>query len=405
MSEPRAMSIYANLFTYRPRPSRKPLEDFLSEALADLLNRLTYAEHMAFVTDVLLEGEARRDWSAFMEGRHRSLLRWATQVSIRSGQGTVFMDLLLRVGDHEVLVVESKVHAGYQMHGSDGPPAEAGPRGGEVNQMKTYGRWLGEQCRTRVPDAGQPWPGALVLLTHRTDPPAGFEAGRYGVGHVGVCRWRQVQRWAEALPTKAGDADRSDGSVPVLAAELAKFLDEQGMGADLMTADRLSGAAMHFVEAEKVRRAVDAMQERLGHSLLEVQAGRVWRADFAPRDGIVWAWSWLNEPRGAKWYFGWGVRYPELTRKWERHEPPLPSVPHLFLAFVSEGKDLPRAALASITLPDGWVAVGPNQLMVGTPLEDFVQDGDSAAERMGDWVAEHIRDFRTTLEALVQAAA
>ncbi len=245
MGKGRPMSIYANLFTYRPRPSRKPLEDFLSEALADLLNRLTYDKHVAFVTDVLLEGEARRDRSSFMGGRHQAEFLWATQVGMRSGQGTVFMDLLLRIDDQEVLVVESKVHAGYQMHMLDGPPSVAEPDGGQVNQMETYGKWLGERCRARVPAEGRAWPGALVLLTHRTDPPVGFEAGRYGVGHVGVCRWRQVQRWAGALPMRTCDAGRGDGSVPVLAAELAAFLREQGMGADLMTADGLSGAAMH----------------------------------------------------------------------------------------------------------------------------------------------------------------
>lgn len=399
MGEPRPMSIYANLFTYRPRPSRKPLEDFLSEALADLLNRLTYDEHVAFVTDVLLDGQARRDWSSFMEGRHRAKLLWTTQVSMSRGQGTVFMDMLLLVDDQEMLVIESKVHAGYQMHAPEEPAVEAEAQDEEVNQMETYGRWLGQRCLARMPTKGQAWPGALVLLTHRTGPPIGFEAGRYGVGHVGVCRWREVQVWAKALPTMAG------GVAGSLAAEFAEFLDGQGMGADLMTVDGLSNAATHFVEAEKARRSVDAMQERLGHDLSQVHAGRVSGAAFSPRDGVVWAWSYLSKPRRARWYFGWGVRYPELTRKWERHEPPLPSAPHLFLSFVAEGKDLPRAALAAIKLPDGWVAVGPNQLVGGALLSDFVQDGDGASERMGDWVAEHIQDFRTTLEALVQAAA
>lgn len=399
------MSIYTNLFNYRPRPSRKPLEDYLSAALADLLNRLSCVEHMAFITDVLLEGEASRAWSSLMEGRHPPKLRWTTHVSMSKGQGTVFMDMLLRVDDQEALVVESKVHAGYQTHASEEPSLEAEPTNGEVNQMETYGRWLGERCRARLPTNGQAWPGALVLLTHRTGPPAGFDAGRYGIGHVGVCRWRQVRRWAGALSTRAGSVAGQDDVARSLAAEFATFLDEQEMGADLMTVDGLSGAATHFAEAEKARQAVDAMQERLGQTLSQVRAGRVWRAAFSPRDGVVWAWSYLSEPRGAKLYFGWGIRYPELTRKWERHEPPLPSVPHLFLAFVDEGKDLLPAAWASITLPDGWVAVGPTQLIVGAPLSDFAQYGDSASERMGDWVAKHIQDFGTTLATLVQAAA
>ena len=37
-------SLYRRLFTYRERDNRSPLEGFLTEALADLLNRLPQVE-------------------------------------------------------------------------------------------------------------------------------------------------------------------------------------------------------------------------------------------------------------------------------------------------------------------------------------------------------------------------
>ena len=269
------------------------------------------------------------------------------------GQGTAFMDLLLLVGDQEVLVVESKVHAGYRMRIPDEELAEAEPSVGEVNRMVTYGRWLGGRCRARTPVEGRTWPGALVLLTHRTDPPAGFEAGRYGVGHLGVCRWRQVQGWAETCHRRQATWPGRTARFPRLATEFAGFLKEQGMGADLMTADGLSGAAVHFVAAEKARRSVEVMHQRLRDPLSQVRGGKVSSvtlAEIRHRLGVV------PPPRasGSEVVLGCGASaYPELAPERSRHHPPLPSVPHVFVMLDSDGDGLPRAALASVTLPDG----------------------------------------------------
>ena len=49
-------SLYARLFRYVPRDGRTLLENFLTEALADIANRLPPADHTDFVGTVLMAG-------------------------------------------------------------------------------------------------------------------------------------------------------------------------------------------------------------------------------------------------------------------------------------------------------------------------------------------------------------
>ncbi len=81
-------SLYGRLFTYRERPHRSPLEDFLTEALADLLNRMPTSEMVEFVSKFFLPGDdplasaARKAWQELVKTCSSEGWQWATRSSI-----------------------------------------------------------------------------------------------------------------------------------------------------------------------------------------------------------------------------------------------------------------------------------------------------------------------------------
>ena len=200
-------SLYSSLFTYRPRLGRAPLEDFLSAALADLLNRLPPDTHARFVGDVLLPEAAQAAWSDFAMAAPLRNMQWETQVRIAGGNG--IMDMVLSVDGLPAVVVENKVGAVVRAHaapessgGTEGEGADEddmpAPDTADGNQLRTYGKWLACQC------AASRWPGALVLLTHVSPAPADYGSSDYGVPLLGVCRWRRVRTWAREVAGYGG---------------------------------------------------------------------------------------------------------------------------------------------------------------------------------------------------------
>src|SRR5271166_3894730 len=76
------MSLYANLFRYREGRDRKPLENFLSEALKDLLNRLSKNEATEVIFDVLLNERRRTEGPAAARSLNSLKIRLASSSSL-----------------------------------------------------------------------------------------------------------------------------------------------------------------------------------------------------------------------------------------------------------------------------------------------------------------------------------
>jgi len=176
-------SHYRRLHRYQQSASRSPLEDFATEALADLLERMPREIVVDLVGELFMSaGRPRADWRVL--GTRAKTLSWTTQHPVRSGDASYRADLVLEADSRPILVVEMKIHAALQHHvGRDDTDQEISIK---RNQLQTYGRWIaGVQ-----PDAT--WPGAIALLTLGTKPPDDFEqSGENGYG----TRWRQTVRW------------------------------------------------------------------------------------------------------------------------------------------------------------------------------------------------------------------
>ena len=401
------MSIYASLFRYRPRLNRQPLEDFLSAALADLLNRLPRNEHVAFISDVLLAGPnceaGRRAWSAFTGTKPDAELKWVTQRRIRHDAFGI-LDMLLLVDGREAIVVENKIAAPVRPHGSTTQSAELEPHGvakppvvADANQLRTYGKWLAKQC------AQERWPGALVLLTHFSVAPADFGVTSYGVPYADVCKWRRVWEWACRSPPEETklpvSADKSHWNV--LRLELASFLEGENMSSELMTSHDLAAVEVFVGAADRITNTfkhigdiIQPFREKFGGN----RNGNFYNG----KEAIVWDWLYLKSPKNAKWYFGWGFRFPAISRWWNELEVPLPEVPHAFLVFRSDNREIPTG-LSEEALPAGWRQnVSDRHLFVAKPLHEFKADPEGLATNVGEWVLGRMNEIQPYVAKLAE---
>jgi hypothetical protein len=113
-------SLYGRLFKYRERKARTPLENFLTEALADLINRLPKDELDDFVASLLLDADAAEAWRD-LTARGQVKISCRTQFPITSGS---ILDILFVADDATpLLVIENKVPARDSAAGGSPAPS------------------------------------------------------------------------------------------------------------------------------------------------------------------------------------------------------------------------------------------------------------------------------------------
>ena len=393
------MSFYGRLFAYRPRPLRTPTEDFLSEALADLLNRLPKIEHVLCIANVLLKGAARSAWLDFTVQRPNATLEWVTQRRIKYKDKDGILDLLLLIDGQEAIVVENKIGAIIQDHGRTPlvSNVEAGDNLEEeqVTQLHTYANWLHDRC------IGAKWPGALVLLTQYSKPPAHYGDASYGLQHVRISHWRDVWLWARSSIGQESKEEARETWMD-LRAELAGFLEEQNMTAEYMTMHDLARAEVFVAGASRIYHTFKAIDDRLGDLRKELRFGRSNFVNYESKGSVVCSWARLSDPSpSAQWYIWWGIRFPESSDWWTACKPPLPLLSHAFVLLKSDYKEIPIEALDVESL--GRWAISDRELITGQELYKFSSDAAGFTADMGDWIIASITDLRPKLEQLIKA--
>src|SRR5689334_12144871 len=135
------MSIYKRLFKYRERAARAPREDFLSEALVDLLSRMTRNEALAAINELFIrDNHIQQKWDTHLRNTSYAEFVWDTQkiVNLRGNQGR--LDIILTNDRREVLlIIENKISARFQKHRTQQKDADMSEF---QNQLASYGHWL-----------------------------------------------------------------------------------------------------------------------------------------------------------------------------------------------------------------------------------------------------------------------
>jgi hypothetical protein len=409
------VSIYKNLFRYRPREKKLSLEDFLSAALSDILNRLPREESIHFISHVLLEHSANIDeWLSFIASIPDASFDWQTQVHVHHVSDGI-LDVLLRIDGRDVIIIENKIAAPTGSRGADSSLQSVEPiltstvTADEYNQLHVYGGWLKKRCE------GQAWRGALVFLTHFTQPPSDFResAGQYGVPTLGVCRWGKIWRWAKSVGglAKPGAMER-----PVwkeLCVELAEFLEERNMTSEYMTSHDVAAVEI-FVNSgtridktfEKASEAIETAKTGIIKEGLEIYSA-LQRHVYDGNGAVAWKYFYVRKQREKtpkNWYFGWGIRFPAISQWWKDSKPELPALPHAFVVLGSDLFDLPLSVLKSDEFPPGWTSSDAEKsLAIAKPLYAFEHDAEQFATDFGCWVANEIQSAIPVLTKLIRA--
>lgn len=409
-----AESLYGRLFRYRERPKNAPLENFLTEALADLLNRMPRAEAMEAVERLFLQSaESRAVWRTFLAKNSEAEFTWSTQFDLEVDGRHFRPDLVLEARGALLIIVENKITARLAKHQA----AVAGGEGGAVhtdgavspgngrNQLQTYGKGLANLCNS----AGE-WKGALVFLTHACVPPADFvdgSIGIYGVPWQAVTHWCEVWRWLKRLGNEADIRDdregaraSSDYSPPwrALAVELANFLEEKQMSAEYMTHFDLAATHVFVASAARVNETFNAIWRRLRTSIERSRLPIVRKARteiesvFSVRSdwGVIWETRYIKDAPG--WWVGWGIRFPEFGQHFE--DASLPTETHAFVEVSYDERPLPTLDAAhKHLLPKGWTVVPEtNELVAARVLRDFSAASDRMTAELAEWISERVEE-------------
>lgn len=192
------MSFFDRLFAFRQNESRAPLEDFLTELLAEWLRQATAAGR---ITEVLT-GLFRLHPEQIGAPENLRELTWETQHIIGPGHRAEGKrpDLVGR-GPGFFLIVENKIAAAFTRHQDEL---------GDSHQLELYAEYRQERPEPH---------GGIVLLTHVTLPPPGWT-------HE-TLYWRDLERFLRhfAHPEMSGTPSVLD----YLTRQLTLFLGENGM--------------------------------------------------------------------------------------------------------------------------------------------------------------------------------
>lgn len=352
-------NLYGRLFRYRTRENRAPLEDYLTEALADLLERVPAQDQAELLGSLLGSGEA---WQkAYAHNRHS----WRTQVACGGG----FADLVLELDGKAAVVIENKLHSGVRSHGASG------------NQLTTYGSWLAQMRNEALPSG-------LILLTHGTEPPADMMVGPgYGVETRAVLRWSGLARW---LSRKSAIGDASVWRS--LAKDLHSFLEAKAMTNDTITSSDVAAARLFLPGWARWENTF----KLLWSGADEVRAGFLSSKTSAlsmTRDGgMLWQWSYAASPLPHASWVAFALRFPDASNWYSDAE--LPELPHLMLLIGADGNDLPVDRITSA--PDQWL-VHETEVMTALPLHELPAEPDAQAAAMGAWARRSIMEARNIL--------
>jgi hypothetical protein len=404
------MSLYGNLFRFRPSAKRATLEDFLSVALADLMNRMP-VEDMANMTSALfVPEEASALWREYLLSNAHAKLSWRTHRTITVGRKSYYPDLTLESANGPLLIIENKIAAPFS-HANASRTSSARSRlpvtfsRDKLHQLAVYGHWLTKQCR------GKEWKGALATLTYLTVPPDDFRTGsrKYGVHLPATCRWPQVWRW---LTRHCGSNPPGTGlQVPVwktLGAELADFIEDHGMSAEKMTVVDLDALVEFLPHADRVGIAFNEIYVIIKPRLSKLTAGVRQRKNSKFPDafvGVVRDEARFESQLLKGWYIEWGIC--SRTASWRdtlaMRGVTVPGGTFAYVTIWTDGAQ--RMSLRTIPRrPASWAVAeledektGEFGLVAAKLLTDFNSDAERLTNEIGHWIADELENITPVL--------
>lgn len=377
------MGIYTRLFRYRQTESLSPKENFLTEALADLFNRLPADKQATFLVDAL-----HPLWAEEIRARcgRTRVIEAQTQVSIAVDGAVKRPDMIISLDARPFVVVEVKVDAGLQRHAvvSDdvGAAEPAEGRTLDRDQLTTYARWIAAQSRDG-------WPGAVVFITHSTPAPDEFGADGYSGPIEMTHRWKAVGDWLDDNL----DFDNPDDTCGALAADLYEFLSEENLMPEFMTAQDLAATSLFLPSAANVRHTFSAVLKEVSRAHPGARSGSVKVDSWSEANAYI-GWFYLNRGiniRRSAFALSIGICFggdaalsDEESANLPRHEP------FFFIYIADENNRVPITDILSV-VPEEWHLIHQDwsAVLVRT-LGSFPADPNLRAEGLIAWARAEV---------------
>jgi hypothetical protein len=403
-------SLYGRLFPYRERASTSPLENFLTEAIADILNRLPQKQMLEFVSELLIPAGSQPAWLSILKTPGGAACSWTTQMQVPIEEGgSIRPDLVFEIDGQPVLIVEAKVDspvgrgpsatdADEDKQGSDGqalPVLIEENLGAALDQLDAYGRWLVSRS---------PWTteSALVLLSRGTEPPERFKQYKEGLLRR-HCRWHEVSRWLKAATEQNIEVSRisEEAGWRMLCGELAAFLEEKEMASETLTSRDLAAAELLIPGADRIKATFSRVGATAKAALGDLAVQGPPRFEYNTEGGAMHGYLYLRKPEGQGWHVAWGIRFPDQSQWWTAADPSLPQTIHAYVYLYHDNPPGPSVKRLGIgNLPTAWVSGEDDEMVAAKPLHEFRADPDEMTADFAEWVREKIIALRPCLPIL-----
>ena len=371
-------SLYGSLFKYRSRELRAPLEDYLSECLADLFNRMDLDAQKWLVRRLFIPHGAISAWDSADPSASLSM---ETQYPTNVGR----IDIVLSLNEDPFLVIENKVSAPIGLDAD------------QNDQLRRYGSWVSATKGSL--------PRIVCLLSHTTPPTNEFMKGGAASGGARphFVRWSAV---GACLFDIARGAVPSGAEIQMLARELHVFLTEKNMSHEFANREDFAAALLYLRSGEKMDHTFKTIFNHvstLGGQFTSKKTLYEQYLHFATKNRLVWGWKTLAHPTLYGLFFAYGIAYEPMSTF---RDSPAPREDSAFILVGAEDKKSIHAMrIASDAHEKPWMAAeadGWTAVVSFKPLHTLMKDPEAFASNMIEWIngeVENINEFVLTLKS------
>ncbi|HCM64478.1 MAG TPA: hypothetical protein DIT05_18325 [Morganella sp. (in: Bacteria)] len=324
------MDLYTRLYKYQSTEKRSQLENFCTEGLCDILNRMTKEQLSYFLGNMGVAVDSDTG------------IKWQTQYTITDSAGVFRYPDLVGLTDNVVrYLIEVKIDAaftqGVDIHGDT------------LSQLRIYDHWLSEH-------SSDPSAASLILLTNKTMPEQSFENYLSSDFYI---KNRKIWYWQSIF-----DQFSMIFGIPHIE-DYKKFLSTQGLAMDLPT--RRDFAVMELLYSgagQRLEGLTNGIFEKIKQKYI-AETMFNWGAEDKYRHGGSCAnwnggicWSWVILRQEPYQYFYWGIQFPEYN-KWN-----------------DEGSSSQNKQCTSPQLVFGYMSVGIEYCRQATRVFSEIVGGD-----------------------------
>lgn len=319
-------SIFSALYKYRESENKSQLENYLTESLVNLLNRMEKQDVIDFIRNCLFMGNYKRE--CFLEFVNQldnmNTFTWITQYSIKYGKNFKYPDIVL-LGEHKpVMIIENKIRARFTTHHEEVDDSQVTEK--LKNQLEIYGDWLSRQNQN----------SALILLTYATPPPSDYliKDELYKTSLRSISYWHTIHKWFKYW----GNRNIENNFCGYLAIEFALFLEDKGMN-DFMNKDL---AILNLFFSNEINSKLNNLMENARNVVQNIIGGCTKKPQqkviYDDEDEIL---SDYCHYLVKDWYLQWGLWFPTGDKEDHWLAYGASPYPQAFILFASDKDDIP----------------------------------------------------------------